>query len=134
MEHRWGKRSLLDVGVTLHPGSGSVAQGRITNLSPSGALVLTDLRVPAFTQMMVEIKSVASSDSPPAMLSAYVVRHAPHGLALEWTEFSPPAVATLLSRPAATLGRNAEQHPNQDSRRRNHALGGGGPFDQRDWR
>ncbi len=130
MEHRWGKRTPVEVGVTLHPAVGGVARGRIANVSPSGALVLTDLHVPVLTRVLVEIPG---ADSPPEAVSAYVARQTSHGLGLEWTEFSPPAIATLLSRAAAKLGRNAEPHPQQDGRRRNHALGGG-IFEQQPWR
>jgi hypothetical protein len=106
MEHRWGRRARVDMGITLHPGSGSVALGRLANVSLSGALVRTDMRLPTFTRVVVELPSQGAghqaNDRAPAMLSAYVVREAPDGIGVEWTEFSPPAVAALLYRAAAS--------------------------------
>jgi hypothetical protein len=105
MEHRWGRRARVDMGITLHPGFGAVARGRLTNVSLSGALVRTEMRLPTFTRVVVELPSQDSNpesgDGAAAMLGAYVVRDAPDGFGLEWTEFSPPAIAALLYRAAA---------------------------------
>lgn len=116
MEHRWGRRSTVNVAVTLHSGAGRVIRGRLANVSLSGALVLTDARLPAFTQLVVELESAHPGESPPETIPAFVVREASRGVALEWTEFSPPAITALLRRPAATLGRNAEEHPDHHRR------------------
>jgi hypothetical protein len=106
MEHRWGRRARVDLGIALHPGFGAVARGRLTNVSLSGALVRTDLRLPTFAQVIVELVPQDSSDGRAEMISAYVAREAPDGFGLEWTEFSPPAIAALLYRAAAGHGRS----------------------------
>ncbi len=124
MEHRWGRRSAANVAVTLHSGAGSAVRGRIVNVSLSGALVSTDVRLPAFTQLIVELESPRPSDSPVEAISAFVVRDSPRGVALEWTEFSPPAIAALLRRPAAKLSRDAEPQTNQNCRPRSHSMDG----------
>jgi PilZ domain len=106
MEHRWGKRSTLDIGVGLHLGSGAVDAGCIANASLSGAFVRTTRRLPAFTRVVVEFEGGSSRQSAPRCAPAYVVRTAPEGLGLEWYEFAPPAVAALLG-PIAARSRNA---------------------------
>lgn len=110
MEHRWGRRARVDMGITLHPGFGKVARGRLANVSLSGALVRTDMRLPTFTRVLVELpsqdSSLESADGAPALLPAYVVREASDGFGVEWTEFSPPAIAALLYRAATGHGRS----------------------------
>jgi hypothetical protein len=106
MEHRWGKRSTLDIGVELHLRSGAVDTGRIANASLTGAFVRTTRRLPAFTRVVVEFESGSSRQSAPRCAPAYVVRTASEGLGLEWYEFAAPAVAALLG-PIAARSRNA---------------------------
>jgi hypothetical protein len=101
MEHRWGKRSALDIGVRLRLGSGAVDTGRLVNASLSGAFVRTGHCLPAFTRVVVELESGAARQSAPQRTPAYVVRVAPDGLGLEWSEFAPPTIATLLARTVA---------------------------------
>ena len=108
MEHRWGKRSALDIGVRLRLGSGAVDTGRLTNTSLSGAFVCTSRCFSAFTRVVVELDSGAARQSAPQGIPAYVVRVAPDGLGLEWSEFAPPAIAALLARTTAVRSRNAE--------------------------
>ncbi len=124
MEHRWGRRSAVNVAVTLHSGAGTVVRGRLANISLSGALVLTDVRLPSFTQLIVELESSRPSESVPEMVSAFVVRHSARGLGVEWTEFSPPAIAALLRHPAATLASDATEHTSENNRRRIRSVGG----------
>jgi PilZ domain len=107
MEHRWGKRSALDIGVRLRLGSGAVDTGRLVNASLSGAFVRTGHCLPGFTRVVVELDRGAARQSVPQRIPAYVVRVAPDGLGLEWSEFAPPAIATLLARTVAVRSRNA---------------------------
>ncbi len=131
MEHRWGKRSSVDVPVTLHLGSGTAVQGRITNVSVSGAWVLTELQLPPFSRVVVELED---SDYPRTQtVAAYVARESREGLGLEWTEFSPRGIAKLLSRVADTLPGDVERDTNPDSSGRSHFMGGG-LVEQRHWR
>jgi hypothetical protein len=65
MEHHWGKRSTLDIGVGLHLKSGAVDTGRIANASLSGAFVHTTRRLPAFTPVVVEFQGGSSRQSAP---------------------------------------------------------------------
>jgi hypothetical protein len=111
MEHRWGKRSAFDIGVRLRLGSGAVDTGRLVNASLSGAFVRTGHCLPAFTRVVVELDSGAARQSPPQRIPAYVVRVAPDGVGLEWSEFAPPAIATLLARTIVVRSRNAGARP-----------------------
>jgi hypothetical protein len=134
MEHRWGKRSPVDVTVALYVGSGHVFGGRMTNASLSGALVHTEARLPAFSRLIVELHSGESG--PPARsraVFAYVAREASEGLGLEWTEFSPPLIAALLSGAAATLPHHEEQHLYLERGSATPFLRGD-LFEQRSWR
>ena len=131
MEHRWGKRSSVDIPVVLHAGSGSRIRGRMANLSLSGALVLTDVRLPVFSQVMLELEGLwSNAEMPP--IAAYVARAANGGIGLEWDEFSPLPIAELLSPAAATLPAHDELCPQHDGRLRSVLVGG--PFERRLWR
>ncbi len=106
MEHRWGKRCALDIGVRLCLGSGAVVAGRIANASLSGSFVHTACRLLPFTRVIVELESGARPNTP-QRIGAYVVRAAPDGLGLEWCDFAPDAIATLLARTNAVRSRSA---------------------------
>jgi hypothetical protein len=99
VEHRWGKRSVLDAAVRLFSGSRAVVSGRITNASLSGAFIRTDARLPAFGYVLVELNGNGGSHRAPARIPAYVVRQTPDGVAVEWCEFAPPAITSLLTGP-----------------------------------
>jgi hypothetical protein len=98
MEHRWGKRAVMGIGVRLHLCSGAVDTARVANASLSGAFVRIARRLPAFTRVVVELDGGSARQSAPQRIPAYVVRTAPDGLGLEWSEFAPPAIAALLAR------------------------------------
>jgi hypothetical protein len=98
MEHRWGKRVTLSLAVKLRTRSGHVTPGRIENASLSGAFVRTSPGFPPFAHVLLEIEGTPVKSQP---IDAYVVRVTPEGLGLEWAEFAPPAIATVLDRAAA---------------------------------
>jgi hypothetical protein len=132
MEHRWGKRSSVDVPVTLHLGSGAAVRGRIANLSLSGALVLADIRIRVFSQVIVELEDSLWSDSGTPHVAAYVAREAREGLGLEWTDFSPSPIAELLSRATATLLADVASRTHHYDRLRSPVVGG--QFERPHWR
>jgi hypothetical protein len=98
MEHRWGSRSALDTEVRLRLICGAADAGRIKNASLSGALVRTARRLPVFARVLVEFERGSTRGRERECVPAYVVRAAPDGVGLEWSEFAPPAIATLLER------------------------------------
>jgi hypothetical protein len=105
----------LDVPATLHSGLGTFARGRIVDASLSGALVRTHVKLPVLARVTLELAGGGTAGVP-HLVQGYVVRHSESGLALEWTEFSPPAIAALLYRAAATLQVDCERNPRPDNR------------------
>jgi PilZ domain len=133
MEHRWGIRFPADVAATLHLGDGAVVGARIANVSLSGALVLTDVKIPLFSQVTVQLELGRPGYLRSELARGYVSREARGGLGLEWNEFSPSAIEKLLSCVAATLAPDVE--PNLQHNSRPHpSFGGGGFFERRFWR
>lgn len=114
MEHRWGKRVSLDVPATLHDGEGGFARGRIVNASLSGALIRTEVQLPVLGRVTLELEDSGRAGAS-HLVQGYVVRHSAAGLALEWTEFYPPAVAALLARATAVPQPDVERHLRPDS-------------------
>ena len=116
MEHRCGKRSTLDMPVSLHLGSGSVVEGRMVNLSLSGALASLEGAIPPLSRVVVEIDSEELRRARMHLVPGYVVREAAEGVGIEWAEFAPPTVVVLLSGSAARLPADATLHPAQNTR------------------
>jgi hypothetical protein len=77
------------------------------NASLSGAFVRTGHCLPVFTRAVVDLDSGAARQSASQRIPAYVVRVAPDGLGVEWSEFAPPTIATLLARTVAVRSHNA---------------------------
>ena len=74
---------------------GFAADGCIVNLSASGALLLTDLPICVNTRVMLQLPRQPDQSADP-LVRAEVVRVVHGGFAIEWDEFSPPQVRTLL--------------------------------------
>jgi len=119
MEHRWGRRAAVEAAVRLHSGP-NAASGRITNASLSGAFVRTSSRLPLFGYILVELPRDDSHHRPP-LVPAYVVREAADGLGLEWCEFAPPSIATLLSADSAPAEPSSERRSSTPWRTSNFA-------------
>jgi hypothetical protein len=106
MEHRWGTRSVLDAAVRLLSGSRNAVSGHITNASLSGAFIRMGARLPVFGYVLVELDGSGSRHRAPPRIPAYVVRQTPDGIAVEWCEFAPPAITSLLmGLPSPVTGR-----------------------------
>jgi hypothetical protein len=96
MEHRWGQRFPVELAVRLHSGSTTILKSRLANASVSGALIDTDVRLPVFSHVVLEFDVARRSGVVGQRVPAYVVRHAPGGLGLEWQEFAPRPIVSLL--------------------------------------
>jgi PilZ domain-containing protein len=100
MEHRWGYRFPTDlpVGITAR---GLNSQGRVRDVSVSGAFVVSSACVPLLSaiEIVAEEKAGATGSSKP--LLAYVVRHAEDGFAIEWREPFDEATTRFVSLCAA---------------------------------
>jgi len=97
MEHRWGKRVIVHIPVQL-----TVAEpffscdGQVTDLSVSGARIVTSQPLRILSRIQVLIDASILPKGPAATLTAYVARHHTSGVAVEWCQFAPAAVADIL--------------------------------------
>jgi hypothetical protein len=109
MEHRWGERFPLNISVRLNAGTTVVLGLRMSNVSVSGGLVDTDVRLPVFSHVVVEFEVPGHSGPLKQHVPAYVVRHGRDGVGLEWQEFAPRAIVGLLEttlRTTTPLGKH----------------------------
>ena len=92
MEHRWGRRVATHLPVRL-TGAGS-ASGRLIDVSISGALIETQLRVRPSACITVE---TTTRDALPLKLPACVVRVGSGSIGVEWLEFATAAAVGLVA-------------------------------------
>ena len=97
MEHRWGRRAALAVGIRLTSASGETVTARTENISLSGALLQTARPVSAGSQVRVEVLLPGRLGPGGQPVSAHVTRSTEDGVALEWCEFAPFPVRLLLA-------------------------------------
>jgi hypothetical protein len=97
MDHRWGLRLPVDIGVRLVHMPYTLGAGRLREISISGAFVRTGILLPLLAR--IRILGISKDYDPRDALEAYVVRRGRSGYALEWSELSPVALTPLL--PAA---------------------------------
>jgi hypothetical protein len=111
MEHRWGERVQVDFPIRLMVNRFSVRDGRLSDLSVSGALVKADFEARLLCRIQVAIDSPLWPKHESPVVDAYVARRYKHGFGIEWCEFSPRAISDLLravvTRPHAHLRRHA---------------------------
>jgi hypothetical protein len=111
MEHRWGQRVQVDFPVRVIAHRFSVRDGRLADLSVSGALVKAEFeaRLLCRIQVAIDLPLWPKHDSP--IVEAYVARRHKHEFGIEWCEFAPRAVSELLraviTRPHTHLRRRA---------------------------
>jgi hypothetical protein len=96
MEHRWGERLQVDFPVRLTTHRYWARNGRLADLSVSGALVEGDFetRLLARIQVAILLPLWPKHESP--IVEAYVARRNKHMFGIEWCVFAPPAVSQLL--------------------------------------
>lgn len=114
MEHRWGLRRTLDVGVNLSAQSSSSISGRIVDASASGAYIATGARLPIMARVRVALSWDGTGRGHRHPIPAYVVRSDVRGIGIEWQEFAPPSVLALIE--------SLEAIPAQASRRALRAI------------
>jgi hypothetical protein len=78
MEHRWGKRVPVDVPVRLRCRAGDMAEGRIVNISLSGALIRTHASLGRLTRVDIHLNG--------RVIPSYVSRIDSTGIGVEWCE------------------------------------------------
>jgi hypothetical protein len=107
MEHRCGLRRVLKAPVILRTRSGLSAEGQVCDISASGALIRSPLPLSLHATVFLQFASARSAKRQRSSVMAEVVRQVEDGFAVEWTEFSPPAVRELVrefeARPAQPM-------------------------------
>jgi hypothetical protein len=96
MDHRWGRRVQVDFPVRVAAHRFAVRDGRLVNLSVSGALIEADVdgRVLSRVQVILLLPGYPRHEAP--VVEAYVARKHKHGIGVEWCEFAPRSVRDLL--------------------------------------
>ena len=94
MERRLGHRLDKHTKVGLRTSGQRVCEAEIRDLSLSGAFIRTT--VPVCPSSKVELVFPASTAAKPAAVAAWVTRSESDGIGIEWIEFAPRPVSTLL--------------------------------------
>jgi hypothetical protein len=107
MEHRWGIRQTLDVGVKLYVGSQPPRLGRLLNASSSGAYVATNSPLPIMTRVRLALGWDRFQRADRHRIAAYVVRSDARGIGIEWQEFAALPMLALMDPPEVSLSQNS---------------------------
>ncbi len=107
MDHRWGMRVAVDLGVQIYCQPRTVGVGRLVNISVSGALVLSGFIPPLLARVGVSGPANEPAGALWDSIEGYVVRHQRDGFGLEWAELAPVGICTLLVESARGRGRSA---------------------------
>ena len=95
MEHRFGRRFRCGTAVHVSADSGVAGEGRLANVSLSGAYVQTALDLPLFA--LVDL--VASRDGRTVERRACVVRKEATGVGVEWCETPTRSICQIFGCP-----------------------------------
>ena len=105
MDHRWGERIQVDFPVRLTAHPFAKRDGRLTDLSVSGAYIKTSVLIRLRSRLEVTLLASPWARHEAVVVEAYVARRYREGLGIEWCEFAPTPVGSLLhsvaSRPYA---------------------------------
>ncbi|MEA3173401.1 MAG: hypothetical protein QOF42_812 [Gammaproteobacteria bacterium] len=96
MDHRWGERIQVDFPVRLMAHPFAKRDGRLTDLSVSGAYIKTSVFIRPRTRLEVTLLATPWARHEAAVVQAYVTRRYHEGVGIEWCEFAPAAVGSLL--------------------------------------
>jgi hypothetical protein len=109
MEHRWGERIPVDFPVRVAALRFSVREGRLCDLSVSGALVKAELGIRVLSRIQIALVLPLWPKHESPIVEAYVARKHRDEFGIEWCEFAPSAVSELLravvTRPYARMRR-----------------------------
>jgi hypothetical protein len=104
MEHRCGYRRETQLKVIIRGLHGHAAEGLVSNISASGALIVTSLPVRLSSQVFVQFEYLQPFSRTRRAIAAEVIRCETGAFAIEWEDFSPQAVRAVLRQ----LGANRE--------------------------
>jgi hypothetical protein len=103
MEQRWGERLPVKLPVRVSSHAFLVREGRLTDLSVSGAHLTVDLELRLLARIEVAVQLPYRSKHEAPTIPAFVTRKGREDFGIEWCEFAPVAVRELL--------RTAVRHP-----------------------
>jgi hypothetical protein len=109
MEQRWGERLSVNVPVRVSSHAFSVREGRLNDLSVSGAHLTVDLGLRVWSRIEVTVILPSRTKHEAPAIQAFVTRKGRDEFGIEWCEFAPPPVRELL--------RSAVRHPYAAPRR-----------------
>jgi hypothetical protein len=95
LEHRWGERVKVNIPVRVESNHSTGVNGRMRNLSLSGALMTSDsdLRINSLIEVSIALPPPSTRT---AVIKALVSRKFNEGVAIEWNEFAPNIIKELL--------------------------------------
>lgn len=96
MEHRCGQRIPLNLAVRLWGSTGPVHVARLSDISPSGAFLRLAVPMGALTGVHVDLKWPTALSRGSVRLKGCVTRRARDGVGVEWDDFAPQEVMTIL--------------------------------------
>jgi len=113
MEHRYGTRHEVDIGVYARSHGGVVSSaGFLRDISASGGFLLTHLPIPLLTKLTLRL--IDAEGNFGSTLEGHVVRRASNGIGIEWSDYVPEVIQAL----------RASKWESSDSRSRRSASGG----------
>lgn len=102
-EQRWGERFSVNVPVVVAAPTVGKVNGRLKNISLSGALIRADINLPL--NSLIEVGLM-----PPTrigvVLNAQITRKLGEDLGIEWCDFAPNAVKELLRSTPMSVARS----------------------------
>jgi hypothetical protein len=96
MEHRWGKRNLVDIGVRISARRGVLGVGQMLDWSMTGAWIRARLNMAVLTRVMVVLISAPAQKHETHSIGAYVTRTSEEGFGVEWDELAPSSLGGLV--------------------------------------
>lgn len=97
MEHRWGARMSIRLPVRLGSDPLTLIHGVLRDVSLSGAYIETNDSPLSRNPLLVELGPADSRSREPLALRAFVVRRDAGGLGIEWCDFAPHPIRSLLA-------------------------------------
>jgi hypothetical protein len=110
MEHRWGERVKVDFPVRVTAHRYSVRDGRLADLSVSGALVEADFEARVLSRIRIAIVLPLWPKHQSPIVEAYVARKYKDKFGIEWCEFAPAAIGELLRAVAKRPNTHLRRH------------------------
>jgi hypothetical protein len=110
MEHRWGERVQVDFPIRVTAHRYAVWDGRLADLSVSGALVESHFEARKWRRIQISIVLPLWPKHESPIVEAFIARSCRRGFGIEWCEFAPRAVSELLRAVAARPHTHLRRH------------------------